>query len=255
MRELLRKHPRLVALAKLTRENLRKYPRLIDAATSVSRKLGKQPEIYRVLKPALHRLGAFSFLQAGANDGISHDSFREFVLMKQVHGILVEPLPFIFDQLRGNYRCKPSGLIFENCALSYPASTVNFFTLDPEFLKTIPAESKWLGEVAGMSREHVLKHLPKDKDWAKHIVELKVPAHTIEKLMQKNGLGSIDCLFLDLEGHEPNVLLNMDFEKVKPRLIVYEHMHLGEQRPVVDAHLKALGFTLQVCLQDVVATR
>ena len=216
--------------------------------------LGNQTELYRVLKHHLKDLGRFSFLQAGANDGLSHDPFREFIIGSRSNGILVEPLRFFFEQLKGNYRHRDSGLSFENCALSYPSSPVSFYTLDPCFLRTIPYDPTLWG-AAGLSKDHLLHHLPKGADWEAHVVEVTVPAHTIEELMELHGLDSIDCLFLDLEGHEPNVLLNMDFERVRPRLIVYEHIHLGDQRAAVDARLASEGFGLHACSQDVVATR
>lgn len=236
------------------RSFLQQYPVAHDLAKTASRYLGNQTDLYKQLYPALSRMRPITFLQAGANDGLTHDPFREYIVWKDTRGILVEPLPFFFELLQKNYRCKPAGLFFEKCALSNEPGEMSFYTLDPEYLKTIPYEPTLYG-VAGFSYEHMEKHFPPESGLHQYIKEVRVPVRTIEDLMKSNGLNSIDCLFLDIEGHEPTILLNLDYEVVQPKVIVYEFLHLGDQRETVDNHLLARGFKLHQCDRDTVAIR
>lgn len=62
-----------------------------------------------------------SFLQIGSNDGISGDPLNKFINNYNWKGILVEPIPFLFEKLKRNYFHKKSNLIFYNIAISAEA--------------------------------------------------------------------------------------------------------------------------------------
>lgn len=58
----------------------------------------------------------FFFVQVGANDGVWDDPLHDLVLEFHLSGLLIEPLPDIFDKLKHNYRDQPQ-LLFENVAI------------------------------------------------------------------------------------------------------------------------------------------
>jgi hypothetical protein len=64
-----------------------------------------------------------------------------------------------------------------------------------------------------------------------------------------------DCLFIDCEGHEENIICQLDFDRVKPRLIVFEHTHQGERNKVIEARLTEQGFTFVHLTHDTIASR
>src|SRR5687768_10686357 len=53
------------------------------------------------------------FVQIGSFDGVSNDPINEFVRKYYWQGILVEPMPSFFEQLKLNY-ANLSGLLLEN---------------------------------------------------------------------------------------------------------------------------------------------
>lgn len=234
------------------RHVLRRHPRLFDCAKALSRRLGNRTKLYEYLDALLPRSIPFTFLQAGANDGLSDDPFREFVIRPEAKGILMEPVPYFFEQLKLNYHFKTSGLSFEQSALSYTTPNASFYTLATAFLESIPYDPVLWG-IAGFSRNHLLEHLPPNHNWEPHISAISVPSVTVEQAMERHGYASLDCLFLDMEGHEPDILLHMDYAKAAPKIIVYEHIHLGTQKSPVANHLSNLGFTLHECQNDIVA--
>jgi hypothetical protein len=62
-----------------------------------------------------------SFLQIVSNDGISSDPLNKFINKYNWKGILVEPIPFLFEKLKRNYVHKNKNLIFYNIAISAEA--------------------------------------------------------------------------------------------------------------------------------------
>ncbi|OLE96238.1 MAG: hypothetical protein AUG75_22840 [Cyanobacteria bacterium 13_1_20CM_4_61_6] len=43
------------------------------------------------------------FVEIGSNDGEQHDHLRPFILSRPWRGIMVEPVPYVFERLRTNY--------------------------------------------------------------------------------------------------------------------------------------------------------
>jgi len=54
-----------------------------------------------------------------------------------------------------------------------------------------------------------------------------VPAVTLESLLEKHGIGKIDLLTLDVEGHEFEALTSMVLEDHQPRIIIAEYRTEG----------------------------
>ena len=235
------------------RHFLRKSPLLFDAAKAVSRRLGNRTLLYSFLTKHIPRDRDVTFIQIGAGDGLVHDPYREFILRDNLRGVLVEPLPFQFTRLRRNYSRKRN-VVFLNCAVSYPPGTIQLFTLDEKFLGQNRGRDLLLLQAA-TSRERLLESLSIVglRNAEKYVVELLVPGRTIEDIMAKENYSSFDCLFLDLEGYEPHVLLNLDYSVSKPKLIAYEHIYLGQSAERIQLRLEEMGFRLIKFSQDTVA--
>ena len=66
------------------------------------------------------------FIQVGANDGFRGDPIRRMVQKYNWSGILIEPLPDIYEKLKENYKDQ-EGLIFENAAIHRSKKEVVMF--------------------------------------------------------------------------------------------------------------------------------
>ena len=234
------------------RRTLRRWPLLFDSTKALSRRFGNQTSLYAFLNNVIPRDDDVSFIQIGAGDGLMHDPYREFILRGNLHGVLVEPLPSQFARLQKNYSRKKN-VTFANCAVSYPSQTITLFVLSEEFLAHHPGRDLILLQAA-TSRARLLESLAicgvlgVEDD----VVELSIPARTVEQIMANQQLSSCDCLFLDLEGHESNVLLNLDYTVVRPKLIAFEHIYLEQPQAVTD-QLTKMHFRLSRFSQDTVA--
>jgi FkbM family methyltransferase len=60
----------------------------------------------------------------------------------------------------------------------------------------------------------------------KHIIERDTVS--LNAILEQRGIGKIDLLTIDLEGHEMEVLSTLDFEKHSPLFIISEYVTQGE---------------------------
>jgi len=234
-------------------QKLRRYPRLFDCLNGVARQFGRTTELFRQLKQLLPANKPFNFIQIGANDGISHDPFREFMIRRTACGVTAEPVPEFFTVMCRNYSAYPH-VVPENCAVGYPAGRLPFYAYTSAFLKS-KGDSKELAGLASFSREKLMQCLGHDDDSNACIQEIIIPVLTVESIMVKHGFDRFDCLFMDCEGHEENILTQLNYEVVKPRLIVFEHTHYGERAVRIEEHLSAKGFVFTRLSHDTVASR
>lgn len=135
--------------------------------------------------------------------------------------ILVEPVPFLFEQLKNNYNKKfenNHNIIFINKAVS------NFVG---EIEMTIPSEKNdfskfpyWASQLASVNNDHALGHI------ADLLVEkINVETTTINEIVKEYNIKQIDLLHTDTEGHDYTILMNYNFE-IKPKQIMFEHKHM-----------------------------
>ncbi len=234
-------------------QSLRRYPVFFDLLNRLNRRWRHASSIYRELIKHLPVGSSFTFLQIGANDGVSKDPYREFMIRRDARGVAAEPVPEYFASLCKNYRFY-SQVIPENSAIGYPAGQLPFYTYAPDYLAT-RSDSMELTMLASFTRDKLLSSLKPNESPDACIREIMIPVCTVEQVMERYGFKQFDCLFMDCEGHEENIISQLDFDRVKPRLIVFEHTHQGERNEVIEARLAAQGFTFTHLMHDTLASR
>lgn len=197
------------------------------------------PKLLRAFADAYPR--AF-FIEVGSNDGEQHDHLRPLIGSREWTGLMVEPVPYVFERLRRNYADVP-GVHFENAAIAERDGRLAFYHLreaGPGERERLPA---WYDGIGSLSRENVLAHRRHIPDIDERIVHSEVPALTFESLCRKHGVERFDLLVVDAEGHDAEILRSVDLDAHRPRLLVYEHYHLdpAEQREC-RGRLEAAGY-------------
>lgn len=144
------------------------------------------------------------FIQIGANDGISYDPIHKSVIDFKMSGILVEPGPQAFTELKINY-AHNDNLFFENVAITDYDGYVDLFcgTTTP--------------------------HFTLDENKAKHMfdvdpVKTKVRAMTMDTLIKKYNPSKINLLQVDAEGHDHIIIHGFDFDKYLPEIVRFERV-------------------------------
>jgi len=176
--------------------------------------------------------GSFLFVQIGAYDGVTNDPIHEFICEQGWHGILVEPQPGPFEALKRNYEGQ-EGLIFLNVAVAAQDGTVDFHIVLPQ-----EGQPPWSQQVASLKKENVLKHgegLPeygilKGIDDLDGVLEtVQVPALSFSTLLDRYEIKQLDLLQIDAEGYDAEILRQVNFDRILPLMVRYEHMHLSDE--------------------------
>lgn len=182
------------------------------------------------------------FVEVGSNDGEQHDHLRPFILSLQWSGIMVEPVPYVFDRLQANY----AGLervILENIAVADHDGRLPFYYLVPPEEMPLDDLPDWYDGIGSFSREAVLKHVDHIPDIEQRIICREVPCQTLQALCRRHGFDRLDLLLVDTEGHDWEILRSVDYAALQPELVVYEHYHLSAgDRKRCREHLEDLGY-------------
>lgn len=172
---------------------------------------------------ARHHPDAF-FVQVGAHDGTQLDPLQDEITHRRWHGIMVEPVPYVFERLRASYGDDPR-LILENVAIADVDGEREFHHLRQA--DTDDGEVwKWYDALGSFRREVVLSHRELIPDIEDRIVTTNVPCLTFDSLCGRHGVTSIDVIQTDTEGYDYEVLRRIDLDRYRPKLVMFENLHL-----------------------------
>jgi FkbM family methyltransferase len=200
---------------------------------------------------------AVRFVQVGSNDATNDDPLRPYVEAWGWSGVLVEPVPYVFERLRATYEHNPR-LALENVAIGADDGPADFFHL-AQSDDDLP---HWYDQLGSFSREHIVKHGDDISDVGDRIVRTTVPSSTFESLCRRHGIERLDLVHIDAEGHDAVILRLIDLDKHRPAIVIYEHKHLDEpERAACHAYMSQHGYHWveeghdTVCVRRSAATR
>jgi FkbM family methyltransferase len=154
------------------------------------------------------------FIQIGAFDGREGDHLHQLIRTHHWRGVLVEPQPQAFELLQRNYAGQ-SQLQFFNVAIGPRDGTLTLYTRTGGCVP-IASVSRRLLVKPGHSRSEV--------------VAIEVPCWTIQRLLSESASPErIDLLQIDTEGFDFEIIRSIQFERVKPSIIRFEHALLSDR--------------------------
>lgn len=180
------------------------------------------PQLLRAFGRAFPRA---AFVEIGANDGIQHDHLRLMIQQLEWRGVMVEPVPYVFERLRNAYQGNDR-VSLENVAIADRNGRLPFYHLAEAADHEREGLPRWYDGIGSFSREAVLGHSRAIPDIASRLVATDVPALTFDALCAKHGLESVDLILIDAEGYDHVIIADIDFGRYRPALVVYEHYHL-----------------------------
>jgi FkbM family methyltransferase len=161
-------------------------------------------------------------VQIGANDGVAGDPLADAFSKTRWSGLLVEPVPYLYEALVARYRDRP-GVRVERAAVSTSDGEAPFFRL-----RTVPGETpEWFNQLATLDRAVLLKHRSSIPEIDSLLIEESVPTVRLDTLLARHGVSRIDLLVIDTEGHDWEILRALDFTRFRPVLVMFEHQHLS----------------------------
>lgn len=164
----------------------------------------------------------FFFIQIGANDGKRHDPIFRYITQYGWRGILVEPVPSYFGRLKHNYRTVPQ-LVFENIAISDADGERDFYRVQ-DGQDHLP---DWCRGIGTLYPQVLLKHrwiIPGLQDY---VVKEQVKCLSFNSLLEKHEVRKIELLLIDAEGYDYEIIKQVDFKRLPPAMVCYEHKHLS----------------------------
>lgn len=240
-RSFLHGRPRLArALALVLRPLLARLPSLqTDPALAALQRFAQAP-------------GPVSFVQLGSHDGLTNDPLYHFVVSKpDWSGVVVEPVPEHFDALQVTYKDIANRVGFERTVVGASSGQLPFFRL-----RDYPGMPAALRQVGSLSREHVQQYAD-TVPGSTLLIEETVDSTTLPMLIKRHAIARVDLLHMDIEGAEPQVLTQIDFDATwAPRALLFEHNHLtaadfGHWK----ARLRSAGYAVVHGRQDTWAER
>ncbi|HET9733607.1 MAG TPA: FkbM family methyltransferase [Acidimicrobiales bacterium] len=177
----------------------------------------------RIISEFARCFPAAFFVQVGSNDGMKLDPLRRHILRRPWSGIMIEPLPYVFEQLASQYRDHPR-IALENVAVADHDGTAELFYLPQSADPSLP---DWYDALATFRKDVLLKHSEFIPDIAERISSVEVPCSTFESICARHSVARIDLIQIDTEGYDFEVIKLIDLERYRPKLVMFEHLHLG----------------------------
>ena len=188
------------------------------------------------------------FVQIGSNDGMKLDPLRPHILRHRWRGILVEPLPDLFTQLKANYARCADRLTFENVAIADHDGVMPFYLLAPVADYRAEGLPYWYDALGSFQRDVIAVHVSAIPDIERRIVQRDVQTLTFATLCRRHGVAALDLLHTDTEGYDFELLKHVDFNVFRPRLVIFEHVHIKlEDQPAAVAYMERHGYE---CMRD-----
>ena len=158
-----------------------------------------------------------ALIQIGANDGLRFDYINKYIKQYKIKSILVEPIKEYFDQLKKNYKGSKN-IFFENLAISVKDQINYLYKVKTKYLEKYDEHIKG---ISSFDFNHLIKHGVKKK----HITKEKIESISIVKLFEKYNF-DINLLFIDAEGYDANIAIDLlQNSNFKP-IIVIEYVHV-----------------------------
>ena len=177
-----------------------------------------------ILKKFKYKKNVF-FIQIGSNDGKKFDPIHDLIINNnEWNGIFVEPVPRIFEKLKMNYNFSDR-FIFINKAISNNKGEKLFYYVSEkakiDLDENLPS---WYDQLGSFDKTHILKHL--NGVLEPYIIEEMVETISLKDLFVNNNIKKIDLIHIDTEGYDFKILKQIDFNKYRPLVILFENIHL-----------------------------
>ena len=151
----------------------------------------------------LSRNADFNLIQIGANDGIMADPIHHMIKRYSLKGMLIEPIPDIFERLKANYAFAANRLQFLNIAITTGEGEGDI----PFFVFSSPDQA-WRQELSRLSStsRSKLEHIKASRRIEEKITEIAVRYESVGMFIKKRMIESISLLVTDLEGFDISIV-------------------------------------------------
>ncbi len=184
----------------------------------------------RILEKNFPLESNFSFLQVGANDGVSFDFLYNFVINRKSKGVVIEPIKEYYKELCENYKNQPN-ILKINKAINSTVGNATLYKIDSTKIDSYP---DWVKGIASFNLNHLTKF---DFIKKEHILEEMVIAEPLMNILNDCNISSFDYFQVDTEGYDYEVVGMIDFQKYRPKMVKAEYVNLKKLEKKQMKHL------------------
>ena len=199
-------------------------------------------------------------LQIGACDGELADPIHRYMHEYEWAGLLVEPLPDLFDRLKRNYANAKGRVQFANVAVTDPGQTCRMLRVPADLVDAGDAPDWALGVSSFFeSRSAVGGKGATAQDFATYSSKqelVNVTCMTLGGLLASYGVSHLDFFQVDAEGYDAKILAQMDLTRWQPAVVALETINLPADE-LLDVYktLRAHGYDVISDGRDILALR
>ena len=163
----------------------------------------------------------FGLVVIGAHFGVWLEA--EINSYKNQNVLLVEPVPYNYNQLKRKYNNNKN--IFISTKAIFSENKFNKFFFVKE--KSISILGKhWASGIGSFNKNHILNHKSKRFNVREEdIDEIDIEFITFDQLIKNFSIKSIDKLQIDVEGAEYEILKTINFKSININSIKFEFKH------------------------------
>ena len=164
-------------------------------------------------------------IQIGAYDGCTSDELYPYIKNFEWNGLLVEPQKKYFKRLKKTYEGE-SGINFLQAAVAHNRGRKTLYTIkNPESEGMPPIAPR----IASFDKKTILSHKDKIPNIESKIKETKVKSLPLMDMIEEYSIKDVEILQIDVEGFDSEVIKMIDFSKIYPSIVRFEHKHLSRK--------------------------
>lgn len=185
---------------------------------------------------SLSKKDSFTVIQAGANDGITHDPIHKFIKRDRWKGVLLEPQSYVYNTFL-------TKLYKENKNIHTICAAVGEKDGHQKLYKIGFSNLHWADGLASFSYEKVKEafdsglvktnceryNIVMPSSPSEQIVAEEVVVISPSTMLERYQLSEIDLLQIDTEGFDYQVVRIFIEANIKPKAIIFENIHLSDE--------------------------
>ena len=188
----------------------------------------------------------FGLVVIGAHFGVwLKDIINEY---KEHNILLVEPVPYNYNQLKENFKDLNNIQICTNAIFSENRLSKFYYVKENSISKL---GKHWASGIGSFNKNHILEHKTKRfKIEQEDIEEIEIEFITFDNLVENYLIESIDKLQIDVEGAEYEILNSINYKKININSLQFESKHFdgtfkeGEKLEKIKKKLISEGYNL-----------
>ena len=174
--------------------------------------------------------------------------------------LLVEPVPYNYNQLKENFKNLDNIHICTNAIFSENKLSTFYYVKENSITKL---GKHWASGIGSFNKNHILDHKTKRfKIEPEDIDEIEINFITFDDLVKNYSKQSIDKLQVDVEGAEYEILNSIDYKKININSLQFESKHFdgtfkeGEKLEKIKKKLVLEGYNLnQIDKENILAKK